>query len=136
MVRKMLKVAVILMGLVWSMNASGQIHSKGLNKDGKTYGSADWVAGTPPFALGLQECEYYTDESGRYVFVLSSTPKPNDPDFHYHRKTVVYLGATSYSLPFRRSAVVIFSLVFMAGILVLGDWVLKKFRRGAVPAEK
>ena len=134
MVRKMWKVAIILMGLLLSRSAFGQVYGFYDSKGVLYYTFEQWMVGAPPFQFGLQEYTYYTDATGAIVII--DAWRPSKPGDVFHWGTVVHLGSISFSLPFHRGTVAIFFFVIMAGILVLGDWVLKKFRRGAVPAEK
>jgi hypothetical protein len=128
MVRKMWKAAVIVVGLMWSMNASGEVRRAVFVDAGITYYSMDWVVGREPLQFGLAEYSFYTDAARRPIMYMDGgrSPKPDDLFF---LRTQIYLGPFSYSLPLQRSTVAISFFVFLAGILLLGDWGWKKFRR-------
>ena len=109
--------AVVLLAAVSAFGQSN-VYSVGIYAGGVTYYPSRWAVGSQPFRFGLEEYSYSTDAAG-YIIMLSPTRGTQIGDT-YHRRTRIFAGPVSFSVPLRPVAV---DIIFGAVVLGLGIFV-------------
>jgi len=104
-----------------SWNCNAQVYSQGIFSAGTTY-YGDHCIGSSPLRFGFSEYSYRTDASGQYIWY----PQPGDTE---HRRTWIYFGPTSFSVPMRPLPFLIVSGTGLLVALALGDFGWKHLRR-------
>jgi hypothetical protein len=111
-----------------TMRASAQVYSMGIYSAGMTY-YGDHCIGSPSCRFGYCEYSYETDTNGYTIwFSPDRLPQPGDT---FHKKTWVYLGPFSISVPMRPWSIFLAGNVMLLMALALGNlgWMSLKKRR-------
>ena len=109
-----------------SWNCSAQVYSVGIYSAGFTY-YGDHCVGPDNFRFGYSEYSYSTDVAEHVIgFHPGRLPQPGDT---FHRRTQIYLGPASFSVPMRPLRfflVVVIGLLTALGLVDFGERFLRR----------
>lgn len=115
--------------LVYS-NCYAEVYSVAVYSGGVSY-YGDHCIGSDQFRFGYSECSYSTDAEGCIIGVSMAPPwRTVQPGDTYHRRTDIYLGPVSFSVPMRPLPFLLSVIASLLIALGLGDmgWKCFKYR--------
>jgi len=113
--------SAVTMAFLVSWNCGGVSFYGGVSYYG------DHCIGSAPFRFGYSEYSYFTDSHGSTIWY--SPGRTNLPSDTFHRRTRVYLGASSFSVPMRPLPLILVVGIVLLTICGLGDIGWKYLKR-------
>src|ERR1041385_200595 len=122
---KIISAAAVAFLVSW--NCYAQVYSAGVYSGGVTGWGGHYV-GADKFRFGYSEYSYSTDARG--FIIMISPGRGTQPGDTFHRRTEIYLGPASFSVPMRPLPFLLVVVFGSLTALALGDF---GWRQGCRP---